>query len=114
MHVVFVGPDRGLGSALEAHGATVIRVSAPATAQALGEADIQSADLLVISDTTEATAVPVAHELNPAVRVVVYSPDSLPEFVSGQVDLVVSPAVLDAEAIAEELVGAPEAKRQTD
>lgn len=114
MHVVFVGPDRELGSAIESHGATVSRLTGPATAQTLGEANIQSADLLVITDTSEATAVPVAHELNPTVRIVVYSPDSLPEFASGQVDLVVSPAVLDAEAIAEELVGSPEAERKTD
>ena len=105
MHVVLVGPDRGLGTALEELGVAVARVEVPATAAALEGAGIAAADLLVVTDAAEATAVPVAREANPGVRVVVFSPDTLPEFVRGQVDLAVSPAVLEASVVAEELAG---------
>lgn len=103
MNVVFVGPDRGLGSALETRDATVDRVDGLANGASLDAAGIRDAELLVMTDVAEATAVPVALEVNPALRVVVYAPDTLPEFVRGQVDLAVSPDVLDATVVAEEL-----------
>lgn len=103
MYVVFVGPDRDLGSALEARGAELARVEGVATGHALRAAGVQDAALLVLTDVGEATAVPVARELNPSLRIVVYTPNALPEFVRGQVDLVVSPGVLSAAVVAEEL-----------
>ena len=106
MHVVFIGPDRGLASALADRGAEVARVDGLGTSDSLGDAGVADADLLVLTDVDEATAVPVARELNPSLRVVVYAPDTLPEFVRGQVDLAVSPAVLDAAVVAEELAPA--------
>lgn len=107
MHVVLVGPDRGLGAALESHGAAVVRIDDLANAETLGAAAIESADLLVLTDAGDATVVPVALEANPMLRVVVFAPDSLPAFVRGQVDLAVSPDVLDAAVVAEELARAP-------
>lgn len=107
MHVVLVGPDRGLGAALESHGAAVARIVDVANAETLGAADIDTADLLVLTDAGEATAVPVALEANPRLRVVVFAPGSLPAFVRGQVDLALSPDVLDATIVAEELARAP-------
>lgn len=103
MHVVFVGPDRDLGSALEARGADVARVDGVASGDALRAAGVEDAALLVLTDVGEATAVPVGRELNPSLRVVVFAPDALPEFVRGQVDLAVSPGVLSAAIVAEEL-----------
>jgi len=105
MYVIIVGPDRGLEVALAALGVDVARVTGAATAAALESADVESADLLVLTDVHEATAVPVARERRPGLRVVGYSPDALPEFVRGQVDVAVSPAVLDPEVVAEELAG---------
>ncbi|MFB6354618.1 MAG: CTP synthetase [Halobacteriales archaeon] len=105
IHVVLVGPDRGLGPALESRGARVARVDGVGSGESLRAAGIEDADLLVLTDVGEATAVPVALEVNPELRVVVYAPDALPEFVRGQVDLAVSPALLDAAVVAEELTG---------
>lgn len=105
IHVVFVGPDRGLATALESRGAVVARVDGQANADSMRTAGIDEADLLVVTDTGEATAVPVAREINPGIRVVVFTPDSMPEFVRGQVDLAVSPAVLNADIVADELAG---------
>lgn len=107
MHVVFVGPDRGLASALAATGVDVARIDGLASSDALNAAGIEDADLLVLTDIAEATAVPVAREVNGDLRVVVYSPDALPEFVRGLVDLAISPALLPATAVAEELIDAP-------
>jgi hypothetical protein len=105
MNVVFIGPDRGLASALEQDDADVSRVDAPGTGDSLRAAGIDGAELLVVTEVAEATAVPVALELNPSLRVVVYAPDTLPEFVRGQVDVAVSPAVLEATVVADELSG---------
>ena len=105
MHVVLVGPDRGLGTALADRGVEVARVDGVASGDALDAAGVAEADLLVVTDVGEATAVAVAREANPDLRVVVYAPDALPPFASRQVDLAVSPAVLDPDVVAEELTG---------
>jgi len=103
MNVVVVGPDRGIGDALAARGARVSRIEGVASGDRLREAGIESADLLVVTDVREATAVPVALELNPDLRTVVYAPESVPEFVRGTLDLAIHPDVLPVEAVAEEL-----------
>jgi len=103
MHVVIVGPDRGLGPALEARGARVTRLEGVASGERLREAGVAEADLLVVTDVGEATAIPVSLELNPDLRTVVYAPESVPEFVRGNLDLAVHPDVLPVEAVAEEL-----------
>lgn len=103
IHVVFVGPDRDLATALEGRGAAVAQLDGEATGASLEAAGIAEADLLILTDVAEATAIPVARDLNPDLKVVVFAPDTIPEFVRGQVDLAVSPAVLDAAVVAEEL-----------
>jgi len=105
MYALLLGPDRDLGRALDAHAVTVTRLDGRVTAEALAEADVADADLLVVTDVAEASAIPVALEANPDLRVVVYSPETMPEFVRGQVDLAVAPGVLDPDVVAEELVG---------
>jgi hypothetical protein len=52
----------------------------------------------------DASAIPVARDANPDVRIVTYARDSLPEFARRQTDLAVDPNLLAAEVVAEELV----------
>lgn len=106
MYAILVGPDRELGAALSAQGIETTRLDGHATGDSLSAAGVAGADLLVITDVGEATAIPVARETNPGVRVVIYAPETMPEFVRGQVDLAVAPGVLDPDVIAEELAGA--------
>ncbi|ELZ94063.1 hypothetical protein C440_10598 [Haloferax mucosum ATCC BAA-1512] len=96
-------PD-GLGEALESEGVTVARIVGVASADSLDEAGIDGADLFVLTDMDDATAISVAKELNPDVRIVTYAHDSLPEFAKGQADLAVDPDLLAADVVAEELV----------
>jgi hypothetical protein len=104
MHAIFAGHDEHeLVRELEAAGFTVHVVDGVANRPGLEEAGIVDADLFVLTDVGQATGIPVAKDLNPDVRVVVYSGDSLPEFVSGQADLAVDPALLDSATVAEEL-----------
>jgi len=49
---------------------------------------------------------PIAKEAAPGVRAVIYAPDTMPEFVRGQVDLAVDPAVLSPDVVADELAAA--------
>ncbi len=105
MNVVLIGEDEELLSALEAEGASVQRIEGVASGQALTEAGIEGADLLVLTDVAEATAIPVARELNGAVRIAVYAEDTLPEFAQPLADIAVDPNLLSPDVVAEELVG---------
>ena len=105
MHALIVGPDRGIETALADQGVGTRRVDGLATGESLDGAGLADADLLVITDADEATAVPVAKDRNPDVRIVFYTPHSVPEFVRGQLDLAVDPALLGTDVVAEELVG---------
>ncbi|WP_336024936.1 DUF7126 family protein [Halobellus salinisoli] len=96
--------DDGLGDALEALGADVVRVEGTATKQSLVDAGIDDARALVLTEMDDASAIPVAKELRPELRVLTYSRDSLPEFARGQTDLAVDPALLAPDVVAEELL----------
>ena len=103
--VVVAGSDPdGLGAALEDRGAEVSRAEGTANRPALEEAGIVDADALVLTDAGLATSVSIAKDLNPDVRVVIYTRDSVPEFVKGQAGHIVDPDLLSAEAVAEEVV----------
>lgn len=105
MNILLVGPDdRGLEDAFAGLECTVTRLTDVATADSLMEADVEAADVLVLTDSSDATAVPIALEQNPELRTVIYSPHGIPEFVRGQLDLALDPQILTAEAVAEELV----------
>lgn len=101
---VVAGSDpEGIGAALEAEGVEVTRVESPVFAEALETAGIESAALFVLTDLSEGISVMLAKEANPEVQAVCYGTGELPESVGGVVDLVVDPALLDAETVAEEL-----------
>lgn len=104
MKVVIAGADdNGVGAALEAAGAEVVRVDAVATRQSLSDAAIEDADVFLLTDMADATAISVAKDANPDVRVVTYATDSLPEFARAQADLALDPALFSPELVAEEL-----------
>ena len=103
MRAVVAGPDRGIADALAERGVSIARIEGLITGAALEEAGIQEADLYVLTDVSEATSIPIAKDENPALRVVVYAPDTIPEFVRGQVDFAMGPDVLPPAVLAEEL-----------
>lgn len=104
MKAIFAGVDEHeLVGELEAVGYEVTVVADVANRPALEEAGVHDADLYVLTDVGQATSIPVAKDLNEDVRVVCYTDDSLPEFVSGQEVLSVDPALLDSATVAEEL-----------
>ncbi|RCU47566.1 CTP synthetase [Haloplanus salinus] len=101
---ILAGPDRdGLGAALEVQGLDVTRVEGILTASVLDGAGVADADLFVLTDLDEATAIPVVKDRNPDARVVVYSHDSLPNFARGQADLAMDPDLFGVDMVAEEL-----------
>ncbi|MEE6209091.1 CTP synthetase [Salarchaeum sp. III] len=108
MKAILVGPDRGLGDALSERGVSVERIDLGSAAE-LESAGVADADILALTDVGEATAVSVALELNDRLKTVVYSPDTIPEFVRGQLDLALDTELLDADLVAEELVAGVEA-----
>mgnify|MGYP000147401108 FL=1 len=104
MNVVFAGPDaEGLVDELRDRGASVTVVDGIANRPALEDAGIHEADIFLITDVGQATSIVVAKDINPDLRVVAYTDDSLPEFVSGQEVLGIDPALLGPDAVAEEL-----------
>ena len=103
--VIVAGEDPdGLGAALEERGADVTYAAGTANRPALEEAGIVDADVLVVTDADLATSVPIAVDLNPDLRVVVYARDSVPEFVKGQAGHIVDPDLLSPGTVAEEIV----------
>jgi hypothetical protein len=101
---VIAGPDdHDLGDALAAAGIDVSPAAGTANRPALEEAGIVDADLLVLTDTSLATAIPIAKDLTDDLRVVVYANDSLPEFAAGQADMLLDPDLFSPDAVAEEL-----------
>ena len=103
MHAVIVGPGGDIGAALETQGIETSGIDDFANRPALESAGVVDADLLVITDVGQATAIPVAKNLNAGIKVVVYADDSVPEFARGQADLIIDPDLLGADAVAEEL-----------
>ncbi|MFB6117787.1 CTP synthetase [Halosegnis sp.] len=104
---VIAGSDaENLGDALTAEGVDVVRARGTANRTALEEAGILEADVLVVTEAGLATSIPVAKDLNPDVRVVVYTHESLPEFAKGQAGHILDPGLLDPGFVAEEVAGA--------
>ncbi|WP_380681732.1 DUF7126 family protein [Salinigranum sp. GCM10025319] len=104
MNIVIAGEDdEGLAATLEAAGATVRRVDGVATRNSLSAAGIDDADVFLLTDMADATAISVAKNQNPDVRVVTYATDSLPEFARAQADLALDPALFSPDLVAEEL-----------
>ena len=104
MKVVLAGGDSGdLAAALDAVGAEIVRVEGAATRRSLDDAGIADADVFLLTDMADATAISVAKDANPDVRVVTYASDSLPEFARAQADLALDPALFSPELVAEEL-----------
>lgn len=105
MRAIVAGPDaHGIADALGQRDVDVTRIEGPLNRPALEEAGATGAALLVLTDMADATGIPIAKDVNPDIRVVTYAPDDLPDFASRQTDLAVDPALLDAAAVAEELV----------
>lgn len=103
--VIVAGPDEhGIGEELIDLGASCSRIEGIVSGERLEAAGIDDADVLVLTDVEEATGIPVAKELNPAVTVVTYADRSLPEFVAAAADIAVDPALLAPQVVAEELV----------
>ena len=102
--VIVAGPDEhGVGEELSALGATVSRIEDVVSTATLKAAGIDEAAYLVLTDVEEATGIPVAKELNPAVTVVTYADTSLPAFVAAVADLAVDPALVGPIVVAEEV-----------
>ncbi|MFB6128485.1 MAG: CTP synthetase [Halorhabdus sp.] len=103
MQVVVAGADEhGIADAIDAEGHDVTSVDV-ADGETLPDADIEDADVYVLTEVAQATSIAVAKDYNPDVRVVVYAAGSLPEFATRQADLLIDPALLDPDAVAEEL-----------
>jgi len=102
--VIVAGPDEhGVGEELSALGATVSRIEDVVSTATLEAAGIGEAAYLVLTDVEEATGIPVAKELNPAVTVVTYADASLPAFVAAVADLAIDPALVGPVVVAEEI-----------
>ena len=104
MSAILAGPDADdLAAHLREQDVDVTVIEDVATRPELEEAGVHEADLFVLTDVGQATAIPIAKDLNDEIRAVVYDRHSLPEFVSGQTDLAVDPELLGPDAVAEEL-----------
>ncbi|PSP99488.1 CTP synthetase [Halobacteriales archaeon QS_5_70_17] len=101
---IVVGSDpNGIGEALADRGVEVARATGTGDREALTDAGVEGADLLVVTDAGLATSIPVARELTPDIKVVAYTGNSLPEFALASAALIVDPDLMSPETVAEEL-----------
>ncbi|WP_136690039.1 DUF7126 family protein [Halorhabdus amylolytica] len=103
MKVIVAGTDeRDIAAAIraEGHEVTVVDVG---NGESLTDAGIEETDVYLLTEMAQATSIAVAKDCNPDLRIVVYAEGSLPEFATRLADLVIDPALLDPEAVAEEL-----------
>jgi hypothetical protein len=101
-YALIVGPDRGLETALADNSVDTTQIQTPVTEADLDEAGLAEAALLFVTDAGEAAAIPVAKRRQPAVRIVWYAPDSVPEFITRQLDLGVDPSLIEPDLLIEE------------
>ena len=101
-HVVVGTDEYEIADAIAAVGLDVARVDI-GNRSGLEATDIDEARVYVLTEVAQATSIPVAKELNPDLRVVVYADGSLPDFARAQADLLLDPALFDPEDVAAEL-----------
>lgn len=100
---IVVGTDKyDIANAITDIGSDVEHVDVGNQA-ALEAANVAEADVFVLTEVEQATSIPVAKELNPALRIIVYADGSLPDFARGQADIALDPALFDPAAVADEL-----------
>ncbi|MCU4925390.1 CTP synthetase [Halobacteria archaeon AArc-dxtr1] len=105
MKAIVAGPDEaGISEALSAAGVTVTRLNGVISRPQLEEAGVVDADLYVLTDVGQATTIPIVCDLTDDVRTVVYVDDTIPEFIRGQLDLALDPALLAPDVVASELI----------
>jgi len=103
MKVLIAGTDEhGIADAVrkEGHDVTTVDIG---DGQSLAESGIEDADVYLLTEMAQATSIAIAKDHNPDARIVVYAEGSLPEFATRQADLVIDPALLGPDAVAEEL-----------
>lgn len=105
MRILLAGSDTGgLAAAFEQAGASVERLDGIVTASSLEAAGIDAADVFVLTDPTEATAIPLARERRPHLSVVVYAEDRLPDFAGHLADLIIHPSAVEPTVVVEEVL----------
>ena len=104
MRAIVAGPDEeGIREALAEEGVDVTHVEGTVTRPDLEDAGILETDLYVLTDVGQSTTVPIVRDLTDEIRTVVYDRRRIPEFVRGQVDLAIDPAIATPALVAEEL-----------
>ncbi|MFB6187348.1 MAG: CTP synthetase, partial [Halobacteriaceae archaeon] len=93
-----------LAEALQDNGANITTIDGMISEEKLTAADIGDADIFILCNLAEATAIPVAKNINPSIQTVVYASDSLPEFVRAQLDLALDPELFTPQVVADELL----------
>jgi len=94
--------DYDIAGALADEGYAVAGVDV-ANRPALEDAGIVDAVAFVLTEVKQATSIPVARDLNPDLKVVVYADGSLPDFARAQADLLLDPDLFEPADVAAEL-----------
>lgn len=102
------GVSATLEQALREYNIEFAAVDGRATGPRLVEAGITAATQLVVTDLSQATAIPIAKDHTPSVTVITYDDQSLPEFATAQTDFALDPALVSPELLVTELLVQPQ------
>ena len=104
-HIIIGGSTaEGIEQQLADAGQEVTRLDQVLTSSVLESAGIESAAVFLLTDATEATAIPLAREQNPDISIIVYSTESIPEFCKPIADMIVHPGAVSNDVLVEEIL----------
>tara|TARA_B100000686_G_C16425322_1_gene779298 strand:+ start:329 stop:655 length:327 start_codon:yes stop_codon:yes gene_type:complete len=103
MKIIFFGSGGDLSSSLSNQGFKIEELPAPGDLYAPPADLILNADLLVITDTSDPTAILLCRELNPDIKTIVYSQEELSDFLRPQIDFALDPRLFPPKLVAEEI-----------
>ncbi len=103
MKIVFFGNGGTLSSALFNQGFELEEMPPTEGIYTPPTDLILNADLLVITDTSDLTGVLLCRELNPDIKMIVYSHDELSDFLRSQIDFALDPQLFPPTLVAEEI-----------
>lgn len=102
--IVVSGPDpHDLSGELSTHLQDVRFIDDVLSRDSLSSIGIAEADTFVLTDLEQATAIPIAHDINRDVRLVIFARGRVPDFVRAQLDIAIDPRAVTVEVVAEEL-----------
>ncbi len=103
MKIIFFGNGGDLSLALSNQGFELEEISTLEGIHSSPPDALLNSDLLVITNTSDPTGILLCKELNPNLKIIVYSQDEISDFLRSQIDFALDPQLFPPDLVVEEL-----------